>query len=86
MSHKLVGFADSQTSSYIQNQLQAIANQISGLQTELANETDARLQRYCKRPDRMPCFMVFKNDVHLNHIHAKMTNDYAIKWVKGAIG
>ena len=86
MSHKLVGFADSQTSSYIKNQLQAIANQISGLQTEFASETDARLQRYCKKPDRMPCLMVFKNDVHLNHIHAKMTNDYAIKWVKGAIG
>ena len=46
MSHKLVGFADSQTSSYIQNQLSAIANQISGLQTELASETDSRLQRY----------------------------------------
>ena len=86
MSHKLVGFADSQTSSYIQNQLSAIANQISGLQTELASETDSRLQRYCKKPDRMPCLMAFKNDVHLNHVHAKFNENEALAWVRGAIG
>ena len=86
MSHKLVGFADSQTSSYIKNQLQAIANEISGLQTEFADETDARLQRYCKKPDRMPCLMVFKNDVHLNHAHAKFNEKEALAWVRGAIG
>jgi len=54
MSHKLVGFADSQTSSYIQNQLQSIANDISGLEIELANEGDSRLQRYCKKPTECP--------------------------------
>jgi|TARA_R110001592_G_scaffold205804_1_gene456407 hypothetical protein len=86
MSHKLVGFADSQTSSYIQNQLQSIANDISGLEIELANEGDSRLQRYCKKPDRMPCLMVFKNDVHLNHAHAKFNATEALAWVRGAIG
>ena len=86
MSHKLVGFADSQTSSYIQNQLSAIANQISGLQTELASETDSRLQRYCKKPDRMPCLMAFKNDDQLNHVHAKFNEKEALAWVRGAIG
>ena len=86
MSHKLVGFSNSQTSSYIQNQLSAIANQISGLQTELASETDSRLQRYCKKPDRMPCLMAFKNDVHLNHVHAKFNEKEALAWVRGAIG
>ena len=86
MSHKLVGFANSQTSSYIQNQLQAIANQISGLEIELANRTDSRLKKYCRKPDRLPCLMVFKNNVHKNHIHAKMTEDYALRWVRGAIG
>ena len=86
MSHKLVGFADSQTSSYIQNQLQAMANQISGLEIELANEGDRRLQRYCKKPNRMPCLMVFKNDVHLNHVHAKFNAAEALAWVRGAIG
>ena len=86
MSHKLVGFADSQTSSYIQNQLQAIANQISGLEIELANRTDSRLKKYCKKPDRLPCYILFQNNVHKNHIHAKMTEDYALRWVRGAIG
>jgi hypothetical protein len=86
MSHKLVGFADSQTSSYIQNQLQSIADDISGLQTELANESDSRLQRYCKKPNRMPCLMVFKNDVYLKHVHAKFNATEALAWVRGAIG
>jgi|TARA_R110001592_G_scaffold344066_1_gene635039 hypothetical protein len=86
MSHKLVGFADSQTSLYIKNQLLAIANDISDLETELANENDSRLQRYCKKPDRMPCLMVFKNDVHLNHAHAKFNAKEALAWVRGAIG
>ena len=86
MSHKLVGFATSINSVYIENQIQAIANEISGLQTELASETDTRLQRYCKKPDRMPCLMVFKNDVHLNHVHAKFNATEALAWVRGAIG
>ena len=86
MSHKLVGFADSETSSYIENQLQSIANDISGIETELADENDSRLQRYCKKPNRMPCLMVFKNDVHLNHAHAKFNAKEALTWVRGAIG
>jgi hypothetical protein len=86
MSHKLVGFADSVNTVYIQNQLQSIANQISGLETELADETDSRLKKYSKTPNRVPCFMLFQNDVQKNHIHAKMTEDYALRWVKGAIG
>jgi len=86
MSHKLVGFATSVNSVYIENQIQAIANEISDLETELANENDSRLQRYCKKPDRMPCLMVFKNDVHLNHAHAKFNAKEALAWVRGAIG
>ena len=86
MSHKLVGFSNSINSSYIQSQLVSIANEISDLETEFANENDDRLTRYCKRPDRMPCFMVFKNDVHLNHAHAKFNAKEALAWVRGAIG
>ena len=86
MSHKLVGFATSINSVYIENQIQAIANEISNLEIELANENDSRLQRYCKKPDRMPCLMVFKNDVHLNHAHAKFNAKEALAWVRGAIG
>ena len=86
MSHKLVGFSNSINSVYIKNQLQAIDNQISGLQIEFANQTDDRLKRYSKTPNRMPCFMLFKNDVYKNHIHAKITQDEALRWVRGAIG
>ena len=86
MSHKLVGFATSINSVYIENQIQAIANEISNLEIELANESDRRLQRYCKKPDRLPCLMVFKNDVHLNHAHAKFNEKEALAWVRGAIG
>ena len=86
MSHKLVGFTDSINWVYIQNQLQAIAKQISGLEIELATESDSRLKKYTKTPNRLPCYMLFQNDGHKNHIHAKMIEDYAIQWVKGAIG
>ncbi len=86
MSHKLVGFADSITSVYIQNQLQSIANQISGLEIEFGTETDIRLAKYTKTPNRFPCLMLFQNNVHKNHIHSKMTEDYALRWVRGAIG
>ena len=64
----------------------AIGNNISNLETELANGNDSRLQRYCKKPNRIPCLMVFKNDVHLNHVHAKFNATEALTWVKGAIG
>ena len=46
MSHKLVGFAHSSNSmntDYIKDQLLAISNEIEGLATEFADETDFRL-------------------------------------------
>ena len=42
MSHKLVGFSNSINSSYIQSQLVSIANEISDLETEFADENDDR--------------------------------------------
>ena len=89
MSHKLIGFAHSSNSintQYIKDQLLAIANEIEGLATEFADQTDSRLTRYSKNPDRLPCLMLFKNDTHKNHIHAKMTQDRAINWTREKIG
>ena len=89
MSHKLVGFAHSSNSmntQYIKDQLLAIKNEIEGLATEFADETDSRLRRHSKTPDRMPCLMLFKNDTYKTHIHAKMTNQNAINWTKEKIG
>lgn len=89
MSHKLVGFAHSSNSmntEYIKDQLLAISNEIEGLATEFADETDSRLTKYCKKPDRLPCLMLFKNDTHKTHINAKMTLDRAINWTREKIG
>ena len=89
MSHKLVGFAHSSNSintDYIKDQLLAIANEIEGLATEFADENDSRLTRYCEKPDRLPCLMLFKNDIHKTHIHAKMNTYHAIVWVQSKIG
>ena len=53
MAHKLIGFAHSSNSlniEYIKSQLLAIANEITGLQTEFANENDSRLALYNRKP------------------------------------
>ena len=89
MAHKLVGFAHSSNSlniEYIKSQLLAISNKITGLQTEFANETDSRLSTYCPKHDRLPCLMLFKNDVHRTHINAKLSNEKAIEWTIAQIG
>ena len=89
MSHKLIGFANSSNSietQYITDQLSAISNEIEGLATEASNESDSRLKRHSRTPDRMPCLMLFKNDTYKIHIHAKMTTDYAINWTKEKMG
>ena len=89
MTHKLVGFAHSSNSvitQYITNQLLAISNEIEGLATEMCDETDYRLARYCENAERLPCLMLFKNDVHKKHIHAKLSNERAINWTKQMIG
>ena len=89
MAHKLVGFAHSSNSlniGYIKSQLLAIANVITGLQTEFANETDSRLSMYCPKPDRLPCLMLFKNDSHKTHINAKLSNEKAIEWTRTNVG
>ena len=68
MAHKIVGFAHSSNSlntEYIKSQLLAITNAITGLQSEFANENDLRLAMYCEKANRLPCLMLFKNDLVL---------------------
>ena len=89
MSHKLVGFAHSSNSvikQYITNQLLAISEAIPDLQTEWANQHDPRLRRLVKHYDRLPCYLLLKNDAKKAVMHGKMTNDYAIQWTKDHIG
>ena len=89
MAHKLVGFADSSNSlitQYITDQLSAISNEIDGLATEMSDETDTSLANHGKKPDRLPCLMLFKNNTYKNCIHAKLDTDQAINWTKQAMG
>lgn len=89
MAHKLVGFAHSgnlTNTEYIKDQLQAISNEFDSLATEFADETDSRLQSYCRKPNRLPCLMLFKNDTYKSHIQAKLSFDRALAWVNSAIG
>lgn len=89
MAHKLIGFAHSSNSlntEYIKNQLSAISNVITGLQTEFANENDSRLALYNQKPGRLPCLMLFKNDTHKTHINAKLSNEKAIEWTRTHVG
>ena len=89
MAHKLIGFAHSSNSlniEFIKSQLLAIANEITGLQTEFANENDSRLALYNRKTGRLPCLMLFKNDAHKTHINAKISNDKPIEWAREHIG
>jgi hypothetical protein len=89
MTHKLVGFADSSNQTnveYIKAQLLTIANQFDGLQTESADETDSRLVRYVKNPDRLPCYILFKNEAYKAHVQAKLFDEKAIDWVREKLG
>ena len=89
MAHKLVGFAHSSNSlniEYINSQLLAITNAITGLQSEFANENDLRLAMYCEKANRLPCLMLFKNETHKTHINAKLSNEKAIEWTKAHVG
>ena len=89
MAHKLVGFAHSSNDTntqYIKTQLTAISNDISGLATEFADENDSRLTRHTRKPDRLPCLMLFKNDTYKAHVHAKFNYTDALNWTRGHIG
>lgn len=89
MTHKLVGFTYSDNlinKQYITNQLLAISEAIPDLQTEWANQHDLRLRRLVKHYDRLPCYLLLKDDAKKAVLHGKMTNDYAIQWTKDHIG
>jgi hypothetical protein len=89
MTHKIVAFVPSdktELQSYLTSQLSMLANNILNLETELADENDARHKRHSRTPDRFPCLMLFKDGVYKNHINSKMTDEYALQWSIGAIG
>ena len=86
MKHKIIGFAysDSDNSSYIKNQLEAIKNLFPSLETELADENDSRLERYipAKYSQLLPLYMVLKNDAYKAHRNGKYDNSEVFNWLR----
>lgn len=83
-SFKIVAFADSsnaQQTDYIEKQVDAIKNLFPEVTFELQNELCPLLKQYSKHC-RVPCYMVFKNDIYKSHKLGKLNNDQAINWIK----
>lgn len=84
MNHSLVAFtpsSDIPLTSYVSDQLLAIQNQFPALTIEHVNETDARLAMYARRPDRFPCFIIFKNGIRKASKNAKVDHTTLAVWV-----
>ena len=89
MPHKIIGFSPADNdflSDYISAQLAFIQTIFPDIQTELSNENDDKLLRYCKTPDRFPCFMLLKNNIYKTHSHAKMSEKDFCLWVTSKLG
>lgn len=82
-SFKIVAFADSsnaQQIKYIEKQVDAIKNLFPEVTFEIENELSPRLHYY--KHKRVPCYMVFKNDIYKSHKAGRLNNDQAIDWIK----
>lgn len=89
MSHKIIGLADSSNAvqtDYIKNQLKAINNWNPELETQFNNENCELLSRFCKKPARLPTFIIMKNDVYKTHIHGKVNNNQLFEWLSSKLG
>ena len=87
MNHKIIGFAysNSDNSSYIKIQLDAIKKLFPSLEIELADETDFRLKRYIKQKPggfKLPLYMLLKNGMYKDHKAGKYRNDIIFAWLQ----
>ena len=87
MNHKIIGFAysNSDNSSYIKIQLDAIKKLFPSLEIELADETDSRLKRYIKQKPggfKLPLYMLLKNGMYKDHKSGKYPNDIIFAWLQ----
>jgi hypothetical protein len=65
---KVVIFIDSsmpQQQTYMNNQLLAIQKELPDLAIEIENESSPLLLRHAKHPTRVPCYMIFKNELSM---------------------
>ena len=86
MAHKIIGMAysDSDNLSYIENQLIAIKNFFPAMETELSNENNSLIQRHInpRYRDRLPLYMILKDNAYMTHRHGKFSNEEVIQWVQ----
>lgn len=89
MPQKVVGFAPVNNiilSEYVNNQLNLIKIEYPELEIELSDETDTRLLKYAKIPDRFPCFMLFKNEIFKTAYNAKVSDKEILIWINNKKG
>ena len=86
MAHKIIGMAysDSDNLSYIENQLIAIKNFFPAMETELSNENNSLIQRHInpRYRDRLPLYMILKDNAYMTHGHGKFSNEEVIQWLQ----
>ena len=85
---KVVGYyySDDDSSQIDTNNLLNSVNSELNIETELATHLDSRLTKYSTTPDRLPCYMIFKNNVCKSIIHAKLSERDLINWVVNKVG
>jgi hypothetical protein len=71
-----------QQQTYINNQLLAIKKELSDLPIEVDNENSSIFKTYAKHRNRVPCYMIFKNNIFKTCRHNKMSDAEAITWIK----
>ena len=86
MAHKIIGMAysDSDNLSYIENQLIAIKNFFPAMETELSNENNSLIHRHInpRYRDRLPLYMILKDNAYMTHRHGKFSNEEVIQWLQ----
>jgi len=83
MNYKLTVFvplSDFNLTEYVNNQAQLIKQKIN-IQVEVVDNSDSRMLLYCKKPDRVPCFMIFKNSKFKTYKQIKVNDNDLLSWV-----
>lgn len=78
----VVDSSNSQQQIYMNKQLLAIKKELPSVPVEIQNESFSLFQQHAKHHNRVPCYMIFKNDMYKTCKHAKLSNDQAINWVR----
>jgi hypothetical protein len=85
MSYKLIVFVpelDSSLIDYTNIQIQEITNLFPDLQIEQVFTTDPRLVQYFKNPNRVPSYLILKNNVRKGMLQLKVDLNAFTDWIR----